>query len=60
MVMPSLLLLARYQAIGTAKKLDNWVPASPSLPACWPAADRLLQGGPATISIVLPCSRESK
>eukprot|EP00959_Pyramimonas_sp_CCMP1952_P271858 5684186-Pyramimonas_sp.AAC.1 len=38
MVMSGLLLLARYQAIGAAKKLDDWVPASPSLPACWPAA----------------------
>eukprot|EP00959_Pyramimonas_sp_CCMP1952_P215347 4505767-Pyramimonas_sp.AAC.1 len=59
MLTSGLLLLARYQAVGMAKQWRDCAPASPSLPACLPAADRLLQGGPATIRRVLPCSSES-
>eukprot|EP00959_Pyramimonas_sp_CCMP1952_P345024 7225981-Pyramimonas_sp.AAC.1 len=52
-------LLAKYQAVGTAKKQHDFAPARPSYPPNCPAADRLLHGGPATMSSVLPCSRES-
>eukprot|EP00959_Pyramimonas_sp_CCMP1952_P230568 4820036-Pyramimonas_sp.AAC.1 len=59
MVMSGLLLFARYHAVGMAKKWEDCAPARPPLPACAPAADRLLHGGPATIRRVLPCARES-
>eukprot|EP00959_Pyramimonas_sp_CCMP1952_P325913 6821876-Pyramimonas_sp.AAC.1 len=60
MVTSGLLLLARYQAAGAVKKWEDCAPARPSLPACAPAADRLLHGGPATTRRVLPCSSEPK